>query len=116
MSITSKHPGFLAACISMSGLFWSFSPLVSAQDDGERLVEEARCYACHHLTDTLLGPPYQAIAARHAPRKDVMTDVLARKIVHGGGGNWGQVPMVPNQWVSIEEARVMSAWILDLAD
>lgn len=116
MSITSKHPGLIVACMGTLGILWSFSPLASAQGDGERLVEEARCYACHHVTDTLLGPPYVAIAARHAPRKDVMTDVLARKIVHGGGGNWGQVPMVPNQWVSIEEARVMSAWILELAN
>ena len=45
-----------------------------------------------------------------------MVDVLARKIVDGGGGNWGLVPMVPNQWVPIEDARVMSAWILDLTD
>ncbi len=68
------------------------------------------------MTETLLGPPYAAIAARHAPRSDVMVDVLARKIVDGGGGNWGLVPMVPNQWVSIEDARIMSEWILGLAE
>jgi streptogramin lyase/cytochrome c551/c552 len=87
----------------------------AAPSDGAKLVDEARCYACHHMTDTLLGPPYVAIAARHAPRKDAMTDVLARKIVAGGGGNWGLVPMVPNQWVSIEQARTMAEWILELA-
>jgi cytochrome c len=43
-----------------------------------------------------------------------MVDVLARKIVHGGGGSWGVVPMVPNQWVSLEEARAMADWILGL--
>jgi cytochrome c551/c552 len=41
-----------------------------------------------------------------------MTEVLARKIIHGGGGNWGMVPMVPNQWLTMEEARSMSTWIL----
>ena len=86
----------------------------AAQDPGERLVEQARCYACHSETEASLGPPYVAVAARHAPRKAVMVDVLARKIVHGGGGNWGLVPMVPNQWVTIEEARLMSEWILSL--
>jgi cytochrome c len=104
------------AYLGAAGLLCSLAPIASAQNDGgAKLVEEARCYACHHMTDTLLAPPYVAIAARHAPRKDVMTDVLARKIVHGGGGNWGLVPMVPNQWVTIEQARVMSAWILSLA-
>ena len=45
-----------------------------------------------------------------------MLEVLARKIVHGGGGNWGLVPMVPNEHVTLEDARAMAAWILALAD
>lgn len=90
------------------------SGTATAQDRGAELVEQARCYACHSLTETSLGPPYIAIAARHAPRKAIMVDVLARKIVHGGGGNWGLVPMVPNQWVTIDDARLMSEWILSL--
>jgi cytochrome c len=97
------------------GLCCSFSAPAGAED-GAQLIENARCYACHQMTETLLAPPYLAIAVRHAPRKDLMTEVLARKIVRGGGGNWGVVPMVPNQWVSIEEARVMAEWILALAD
>jgi len=84
--------------------------------DGARLIEEARCEACHQVSEPSLGPPYVAIAARHAPSSDVMVDVLARKIVHGGGGNWGVVPMVPNQWVSVDDARAMAEWILGLAE
>ena len=91
------------------------SNAASAQEEGERLVEEARCYACHEMEEPSLGPAYVAIAALHSQRREVMTEVLARKIVHGGGGNWGLVPMVPNQWVSIEEARIMAEWILGLA-
>jgi cytochrome c len=98
------------ALSSLSGLD------AAAQPEGARLAEEARCYICHQMEAPLLGPPYIAIAARHAPRKDVMTELLARKIVHGGGGNWGLVPMVPNQRVTLDDARVMSAWILSLAD
>ena len=116
MGTTSERTRKLIAGISTVGFLCLFSQLAGAQTEGERLVEEARCYACHQLTETLLGPPYIAIAARHAPRKNVMVDVLARKIVSGGGGNWGVVPMVPNQWVTIEEARIMSEWILGLAD
>jgi cytochrome c len=86
-----------------------------AQLGGEQLVVDARCNACHQVSEPLLGPPYIAIAARHAGRKEVMTDVLARKIVYGGGGTWGVVPMVPNQWVSMEQARVMAEWILSLS-
>jgi cytochrome c len=80
--------------------------------DGKKLFEEKRCYICHESNTMSLGPPLIAIAARHAPRKDIMNEILARKIIYGGGGNWGVVPMVPNQWVSIEEARVLADWIL----
>jgi cytochrome c len=86
-----------------------------AQEDASALVIEKRCNACHEMSAASLGPPWQAIAARHAARKDVMQDVLATKIVHGGGGNWGNVPMVPNQRVSLEEAKRMAAWILTLS-
>ncbi len=95
-----------------------FSPagysIASDKAAGERLVEKARCYACHDKENASLGPPYRAIAARHAANKDAMIESLARKIVEGGGGTWGAVPMVPNQWVSIDEAKLMAEWILDL--
>ena len=43
-----------------------------------------------------------------------MIDVLAQKIIDGGAGNWGVVPMVPNEHVSLDEARQIVAWILGL--
>ncbi len=87
-----------------------------AQDEGENLVTSKMCYACHQLDGASLGPPWRAIAARHVARRDVMVEVLAGKIIRGGGGNWGLVPMVPNQRVSEAEARVMAQWILSLAE
>lgn len=78
------------------------------------IFKEKRCYACHAMEKTLIGPPYPAIAAVHKPNKDVMRDVLVQKILKGGGGNWGLVPMVPNEHVTEEEAGQMVDWILDL--
>jgi cytochrome c len=89
-------------------------PLIAAEPEGAQLYEQARCYICHDADKVLIGPPLKAIAARHGMRKDVMTDVLARKIVQGGGGNWGWVPMVPNQGVSLPQARAMAEWILSI--
>lgn len=86
--------------------------VASAQQDGAALVSKAMCYACHQMNDASIGPPWAAIAARYASRKDVIADVLVSKILRGGGGNWGLVPMVPNQRVSTEAARTMVEWIL----
>lgn len=91
-------------------------PVLAGADDagGEALARAKRCIACHDTDMTLIGPPYRAIAARHAANKDVMVDVLAQKIIVGGAGNWGVVPMVPNEHVSLDEARAISRWILSL--
>lgn len=86
---------------------------VDVEGDGAALVQVSRCYSCHHVTEALLGPPYKAIAARHAANKGSMVDVLTQKIILGGGGNWGLVPMVPNEHVSKDDARIIAQWILD---
>lgn len=101
----------LAALLSFSMLHAQ-----AADMDGAKLVQARRCYPCHNMTQTLIGPPYKAIASRHAKHKDIMVDVLAEKIIVGGGGDWGVVPMVPNEQVSRKEARVIAKWILDQAD
>jgi cytochrome c551/c552 len=89
------------------------SASVSAADV-PAVITAKRCNACHDVSATLIGPSYVAIALRHAQDKDNMVEVLARKIVLGGGGNWGVVPMVPNEHVSLEEARTMARWILEV--
>lgn len=84
----------------------------AAQEAGETLVSKSLCYACHQMESASIGPPWRAIAARHAGRKEQMRDVLVSRILRGGGGNWGEVPMVPNQRVSEADARIMADWVL----
>ena len=87
----------------------------TAGTDGASLVQSNRCYACHDMTEPLLGPPYRTIAARYGANRELMTEVLARKIILGGGGNWGVVPMVPNEQVSAADAHAIAGWILNQA-
>jgi cytochrome c551/c552 len=76
---------------------------------------DKHCNNCHAMSSILIGPPLIAIASRYsvAEDKERTADVLARKIVAGGGGNWGTVPMVPNE-ISLEEARLLTRIILQL--
>src|SRR5687767_10081870 len=99
-------------CTSSLFLLLGAALPIAAQQDGETLVSKAMCYACHQMESASNGPPWRAIAARHAARKELMRDALVSKIIRGGGGNWGLVPMVPNQRVSEDDARVMAEWVL----
>lgn len=95
-------------------LYLVFFPLTSATaEDMPALLEARGCRACHALQDTYIGPSYQSIARLHGERKAEMIEILAHKIIHGGAGNWGLVPMVPSEHVSEDEARRMAAWILE---
>lgn len=114
-SVLAGAAALLAGCAQLTGpLDASSAPMVAASDM-PALLRRNGCHACHAQSETLLGPSYEAIAAMHGPRKDVMVDVLAEKIVAGGAGNWGVVPMVANERVSSGDARAMAAWILDQA-
>jgi streptogramin lyase/cytochrome c551/c552 len=85
---------------------------VAPVGSGPELVDRHRCNACHELDRPLIGPPFRAIAARYQTESGTMTDVLTRKILLGGGGNWGVVPMVPNEHVGETDARALASWIL----
>ena len=69
------------------------------------------CLACHAVDKKILGPSYKDVAAKYAGQKDAAAK-LADKVLKGGSGVWGQVPMPANAQVSADEAKTLVAWIL----
>jgi cytochrome c len=77
------------------------------------LAQKKNCMACHAVDKKLIGPGYKDVAAKYAGQKDA-ADKLAQKIVKGGVGAWGQVPMPANPQVSEAEAKQLAAWVLSV--
>ena len=77
------------------------------------LAQKKNCMACHATDKKLIGPGYKEVAAKYAGQKDA-ADKLAQKIVKGGSGVWGQVPMPGNPQVSEAEAKQLAAWVLSV--
>ena len=75
------------------------------------LAKSKNCMACHAVDRKLVGPSYKDVASKYAGQKDAV-DKLAVKIIKGGSGVWGPVPMPANTQVSEAEAKQLSAWIL----
>lgn len=79
-------------------------------DATAKLAQTKGCLACHTVDKKLVGPAYRDVAAKYAGKKDAV-DMLAAKVQKGGAGNWGQVPMPPQQ-VTDAEAHQLVQWVL----
>ena len=81
-----------------------------AQAD-EALAKAKNCLACHNVDKKVVGPSYKDVAKKYTAKDEAM---LVEKVLKGGKGNWGPVPMPPNAAVKPEEATKLVKWILRL--
>jgi cytochrome c len=77
------------------------------------LAQKKNCMACHAIDKKVLGPAYKDVAAKYAGQKDAV-DKLAAKVVKGGTGVWGNIPMPANPQVTVAEAKQLVTWIMTL--
>lgn len=75
------------------------------------LATAKNCMACHAVDKKLVGPSYKDIATKYASQADAV-DKLAGKVIKGGSGAWGPVPMPANAQVNDADAKKLVAWIL----
>lgn len=77
----------------------------------QALATSKNCMACHAADKKLVGPSYKEVAVKYSGQKDAV-DRLAVKIIKGGSGVWGPVPMPANAQVNEAEAKKLAAWVL----
>jgi len=80
--------------------------------EGLALVAKNKCLTCHAVNETITGPPYSEIAKKYASYPDTIIRHLAKKVITGGNGVWGEIFMTPHPDVSIEDAEKMVKYIL----
>jgi len=83
-------------------------------EKGLELIAQSDCLACHKVDEKAVGPAYKEVAQRYANQQPAIIDSLAGKVITGGAGNWGQVPMTPHPALSKEDARLMVTYIMSL--
>jgi cytochrome c len=82
----------------------------TAMADAEALAKAKGCYACHAADTKKVGPAFKDVANKYAGKPDAVAH-LSEKIKKGGVGEWGNVPMPP-QNVTDEEAKKLAEWVL----
>jgi cytochrome c len=78
---------------------------------GEKLVAKSDCFTCHKLNDASTGPSYAAVSAKYENNEENQNK-LAEKVLAGGMGVWGQIPMAAHPGLSKEDAVAMVKYVL----
>lgn len=78
---------------------------------GLALVQKSDCLGCHKENEKLVGPSYKDVANKY-PMGDATVDMLAKKIIAGGQGVWGEVPMTAHPQISEGDAKKMVKYIM----
>jgi cytochrome c len=84
-----------------------------AYTEGMTLVANGGCPTCHKIDEASTGPAYRLVAEKY-PTTPENISMLADKVIKGGKGNWGTIPMTPHPDVSPENAAKMVKYILML--
>lgn len=103
----------------------NFSPKL-IQDKGEKVLEgeeaalalmaKSDCSLCHNEDVKTVGPAYIDIARRYKryPNANEYINRVALKIINGGAGNWGSIPMTPHPDLTLADATTLASYILSL--
>lgn len=77
---------------------------------GLELIGKSDCLTCHKVSEKNIGPAYKDVAAKYENTEENVK-MLAGKIIKGGSGVWGNIPMTPHPTVSQEDAEAMVKYI-----
>lgn len=85
----------------------------ASSSKGAQLIASADCLGCHKEQEKLVGPAYKDVAKKYS-NSDKDVNYLANKIITGGKGVWGDVPMTPHPNLALNDAKEMVKYILSI--
>jgi len=79
---------------------------------GEALVKASDCKTCHAKDNKIIGPSHMDVAKKYDFTAENVK-MLANKIITGGSGVWGEVPMTAHD-IPMDQAEKMARYVLSL--
>jgi cytochrome c len=80
---------------------------------GEVLYASMDCKACHQPKAKVVGPSYEDVAKKYS-NTPANVSYLVDKIIKGGAGVWGAVPMAPHPNLSQDDAKALVQYVLSV--
>jgi len=84
-----------------------------ANEKGLELIGASDCTTCHKLREKNIGPAYSDVAEKYRNTPHAL-DTLVQKVMKGGSGNWGTIPMTAHPMLAEADVREMVSYILTL--
>jgi cytochrome c len=110
MSLLRQHRNYFLPATFF--LLCSLSVQASSDDVQARvLAKQNACLGCHALDKKIVGPSFQAVAKKYSNDSNA-TAFLKNKILKGGSGSWGVVPMPANTKLTDAQLTLLTNWIL----
>lgn len=94
-------------------LFFYLRTALAANNDQQAfaLAKQNACLGCHAINKKIVGPSFEAVALKYKNDSSAQT-FLKNKILKGGAGSWGVVPMPANAKLSDADLSLLTGWIL----
>ena len=80
---------------------------------GKKLMEQSDCKACHIVDRKSIGPTYLDVAKKYKDDPKAV-DYLAKKIINGGSGVWGETAMAAHPQLPVKDATEIVKYILSV--
>jgi cytochrome c len=77
------------------------------------LIAKSDCRSCHNITEKVLGPAFTQVGLKYKGEPGA-TDKLAKKIIEGGQGVWGDAMMPAHPTLADADAKSIVKYILSL--
>lgn len=83
------------------------------EDKAVELIAQSDCLTCHKVNETSTGPAYADVAKKYE-NTEANVKMLVEKVIKGGKGNWGEVPMTAHPALAEADATTIVQYILSL--
>ena len=83
------------------------------EDKAMAAIAKSDCLTCHKINETVTGPAYAEVAKKYE-NTEANVNMLVEKVIKGGKGNWGEVPMLAHPALDPAEAKTIVEYILSL--
>lgn len=81
--------------------------------EGEAIMKKQDCATCHKIDKKVIGPSFLDIAKKYQ-MNDKNINYLSDKIIKGGSGVWGAIPMAAHTALKKDDAKKIAKYILSL--